>query len=506
MQNSVSPIAAPHPQLADPNRKADDPILLYRGPMKGHWTDTEAITTAFPAAPGEKQPSNFAQQLIDGVQGTGEVTLALSPAPHVSWLFLAMIWPPMQGWPVLVPPGALTTEFATRAGPGGPPELPESRHESAGRSRVFFPVQVGDPNGRLDEIRFYLVNFQVLQLIDNVNRGERSDPLARMDLRADGWRVEIESLPNEEFGQVVHHLEEQRGYAITHTCRIWREGGKAAQNPFTFAEAESILEAVQLFFSFVRGGMVAVALPVGYRNGTSEFEQWSVTTVDPGRYPDPHRSRPYPGWDLWYDHPPFNRKAAAWLPPMFEQFAAKWWHPDSQFQKLWRKVFRELILTYTDAERMEQSTAIVPACTALETLGWAVLVKMEQWITEDRPPGGGRSEYESLTAADRLRLLLRWAGLSTEIPTSLSRIRQEAQGRDNWDGPQIATWARNRVVHPDRRDRLVDGIAAEAWLLAMWYAELTILKLLDYDGWFRDRLDNEKIKRVPWADESSVPE
>lgn len=150
MQNNASPIAAPHPQLADPDRKTDAPILLYRGPMKGRWTDTVAITAAFPAAPGEKQPSSFAQQLMDGVQGTGEVALALSPAPHVSWLFLAMIWPPNQGWPVLVPPGALTTEFATRAGPGGPPELPESQFISAGRSRVFFPVQVGNPNGRLD--------------------------------------------------------------------------------------------------------------------------------------------------------------------------------------------------------------------------------------------------------------------------------------------------------------------------------------------------------------------
>ena len=506
MKNYVSPIAAPHPGLADPNRKADEPILLYRGLIEGRWTDAEAINTAFPGPPNEQQASSLAQQLLDGVQGSGEVKLALSPTPHVSWFFRTTLWPPMLGWPVLVPPRGLATEFATRAGTGGPPRLPESKTASGGRSRVMFPVQVGGLYCYLDEIRFYLINFQVMQLVGVVHLGEQTDPMARLDLRANGWRVEIESRPKDEFHQVIHHLEEQRGYAITHICRIRKEGDKATHSTFTFEEAKTVLEAIQLFVSFVRGGMVGVALPVGYRNGASEFEQWSVTQVDPGRYPDPHRSRPYPGWYLWWDHPPLNRKAATWLPSMFEQFAAKWWHSDTQFQKLWRNVFRELIFTYTDAERMAPSRAIVPACTALETLGWAVLVEMEGWLTGDRPPEGGGSGYDRLTAADRLRLLLCWAGLSTEVPASLPKLRQKVQGRDNWDGPQIVTWARNRVVHPDRRAQMGDGIAAESWLLAMWYTELIILKLLDYDGYFRDRLDNEEIKRVPWATESPIPE
>ena len=56
-------------------------------------------------------------------------------------------------------------------------------------------------------------------------------------------------------------------------------------------------------------------------------------------------------------------------------------------------------------------------------------------------------------------------------------------------------------MHPDRHDQLVEGIAAESWLLAMWYTELVVLKLLDYDGYYRDRLDGGKIKRVPWVAE-----
>ena len=57
------------------------------------------------------------------------------------------------------------------------------------------------------------------------------------------------------------------------------------------------------------------------------------------------------------------------------------------------------------------------------------------------------------------------------------------------------------MVHPDRRDQLTDRIAMESLRLPLWYAELVILKLLDYDGYLRDRLDAGRIKKVPWMTE-----
>lgn len=502
MYNNSSPIDSPHPDLSvdevptklDPYRPADSPTLLYRGSMRGRWRNPESIRPHF-----QGLPDNLTQDCIDqlrtGLEGVGEVSFALSPEPHISWLFQhGASWATHAGWPQLVPP-IISQGFATRAAPQDPPEFHVRGIASSGTSRVMFPVRIGNPENRLDEIRFYLVNFQVMYLVDDVHRHERADSRAWLSLRANGWRVDIERRP--DFNQALHHLEEQRGYAVTHNCRLRREDDGTLRQ-FTFEEAESVLEAVELFASFVRGGMVGLALPVGYRDGVSMFEEWHVTPVDPGRYPDPGHPSPFPGWYLWYDYPGANRKASKWLPPLFNQFAAKWWHPNTDLQRFWRNVFRELIYTYTDAERIDERRGIVPACTALETLGWAILVVTERWLTGDRQPAGGRGGYERLTAADQLRLLLRWAGLTTELPQSLSRLKQKAVS-NNWDGPQVVTWVRNRVVHPDRHDQLVDGIAAESWLLAMWYTELVILKLLGYDGYFRDRLDGGQIKRVPWV-------
>ena len=507
MPNEYLPIDSPFPDLQVnekapelvPYSPAEYPSLLYRGPMAGRWRNTQEIYSfvkSFEPPLPDEELQNFANELLTGVDGVGEFRLVLSPDPHISWWFETDFWPTNLGWPELVPPSMLSLGLATRAGPDGPPGYVRSNRSSMGLSRVMFPVRIGRSNEPIDEVRFFLVNFQIYELVDVVCRGGQTDSDALLSLRVNGWRIDIER--RLDFAQALNHLEEKRGYAVTHNCRLSREDGQGERQTFTFEESEAVLEAIQLFASFVRGGMVGVALPIGYLNALPVFEQWHVTSADPGRYPDPNRPRPFPGWYVWID---VNRLGVSkWLPPLFNQFATKWWHLDIQLKKFWRNVFRQLIYTYTDAERIDESRAIVPAGTALETLGWAILVVKERWLTDDRQPDSGRGGYDRLTSADRMRLLLRWAGLTTEIPQTLLKLRKKAAS-NNWDGPQLVTWVRNRVVHPDRRDQLVDGIAAESWLLAMWYTELVILKLLGYHGFFRDRLDKGKIKRVPWASE-----
>ena len=507
MNNNHLPIESPLPELqvdvtateVAPYSPAENPALLYRGPIAGRWGNTDKVYSfvrSFQPPLPDGQLHDFANELLTGVGGVGEVRLVLSPDPHISWWFGSNSWPANLGWPELVPSSVLSSGLATRAGPSGPPKYPRGKMNSAGRSRVMFPVQIGDRSGSIDEIRFYLINFQVYELVDDLLREGQTDSNALLRLRANGWRIDIER--RLDFPQALHHLEEQRGYAVTHNCRLWKETEDGEREQFTFEESESVLEAIQLFASFVRGGMVGLAVPVGYREGVSVFEQWYVTPVDSGRYPDPNRPRPFPGWYVWIDVA--RRGVSRWLPSLFDQFAAKWWNSDTQLLKFWRNVFRELIYTYTDAERIDERRGVVPACTALETLGWAILVVTERWLTGGRQSDGGMSGYDSLTAADQMRLLLRWAGLPTETPVALSRLRQKAVS-SNWDCPQVVTWVRNRVVHPDRRDQLVDGIADEAWLMAMWYTELVMLKLLGYDGYYRDRLDDGEIKRVPWVAE-----
>ena len=504
MSDDVFPLKPAHPLASGLEISEFQSLLLYRGKMTGRWLEVSLTTTARSASSGCATQAKVVHAELDA-WGVGEVALKLSPDPHLEWLFrhggisVGGLPVPIAEWPEMVPPRVILAGFATRAGPDGPPNPSVAGSVSGGRRREMRAIEIGDRSRQLDEIRFYLVNFQVWFLTEDVQRNGATDKLAGMRLRSNGWRVEIER--RADFNDVQGRIEEQRGYGITHHCRLWRARADGSPENFNFDDAEPVLEAVTLFASFVRGGMVGLALPVGYKKDMSSFESWHVSAVDPGRYPDPHRPWPLPGWYPLYRPPGYESPhAATWLPALFEALAGRFLHSNTDSRRFWQGVFRELVYTYADAERLDKERAVVPACTALETLGWSILVVQEKWLTGDRHPDRGRGGYERLTAADRLRLLLRWAGLAPAVPANLSNLQAKAtENNGRMDSADLITWARNRVVHPDKHDQLPSGLASESWLVAMYYAELIILKLLGYDGYYRNRLDNEEVERVPWS-------
>ena len=499
MNSIVFPIDPPHPLAAGPSQLATHRLLLYSGPMTGRWFNVTTTQTPAPGTIGSRESLTVTEPRKD-VPGVGTVTLRLSPDPHLDWFFAHSGLVPLTEWPEIVPPSSLSKSFATRVGRSGLPEEPD-RHASAagvGNCRIPVPVRIGDPDSPVDEVRFYLVNFQVWFLTEDIERDESTDPRSGLRLQVNDWRIDIER--RSEFSDAMMYVEENRGYAMTHNCRLWREAATGSHAKFSMRKAAPVLEALTLYASFLRGGMVGMALPVGYNAGKSVIETWHVSPADPGRYPHPNRTRPLGGWYPLYRPPGYeNPHPATWLAPLFEQFASRFLHPESGPRAFWQNVLRELVCTYTDAERVDTNRAIVPACTALETLGWAILVVQESWLTGDQHPDRGRGGYEKLTAADRLRLLCRWAGLTTDVPRSLPRLVDKAAQGGNWDCPTVIAWTRNRVVHPDKHDQLTDGLASEAWLVAMWYTELMILKLLRYDGYFRNKLSDEAVERVPWT-------
>ena len=503
MPDNALPLKPPHLLANIPDFSTSHCLLLYRGQTTGRWLNVQGTRTG-PGSDGRQESRTYTLPQQDA-NGYGEVTLRLSPEPHMDWLF----WHggvsqdgyplPALKWPLFVPPTSLSGEFATRAGHDGPPPVSVRPSIAGGTRRLESPIDIGRRSGLLDEVRFYLVNFQICFLIDAVSRNGKADRHAGLKLRAGDWRVEIER--REDFMDVLNYVEEHQGYGVTHHGRLWREDGDEARENFTFDDAAPVLKALMLFASFVRGGLVGLALPVGYKDDESAFERWHVTPVDPGRYPHPHRTWPLPGWyPLYLPTGYVNPHPATWLPALFERFAEKFLHVDVETRQFWQSVLCELVYTYTDAERFDKERAIVPACTALETLGWAILVVQDKWLTGDRHPQRGRGGYERLAAADRLRLLLRWAGLATDIPSHLPHlVAKAAEHNGKADSAELIAWTRNRVVHPDKHDQLPDGLSPEAWMVAMWYTELTILRLLGYDGYYRNRLNGEEVERVPWA-------
>ena len=176
----------------------------------------------------------------------GEVALKLSPDPHLEWLFrhrgasAGGVPVAIVESPKMVPPRVVSSGFATRAGPDGPPKPSAAGTVSGGRRREMRAIEIGDRSRQLDEIRFYLVNFQVWFLTEHVKRNEETDKLAGMRLCSNEWRVEIERRAG--FNDVQVRIEEQRGLL---TIAVFGERGPMGLRRASISTTRVVSRVVQ---------------------------------------------------------------------------------------------------------------------------------------------------------------------------------------------------------------------------------------------------------------------
>ena len=99
-----------------------------------------------------------------------------------------------------------------------------------------------------------------------------------------------------------------------------------------------------------------------------------------------------------------------------------------------------------------------------------------------------------------IRGLLAWLNVSPSNFGELDRLKILALNK-GWDGPEAIANIRNALTHAVSRGE--SKLAFEASQLAMWYLELTILKLCDFQGDYTNRtvLTGPWFRRekVPWA-------
>jgi hypothetical protein len=334
------------------------------------------------------------------------------------------------------------------------------------KSGSLRPYVAGAVDAPIRSAVFNLVNFSDLPGVERI--GTTSDwRLARNILTVDDWRLVLDRTADAPFDE----LKQTGGYAFTHVCALERKDGE----PFVWSDASRVREAVFHGLSFAHGALVGHALPVGLDNeGTRQWAEWSVTIADG-----------------WHNHFSWCADLAS-LDPVVQGLA------QGYSDDLWREATNRAIRYYVDANRPEPvDVTLGIAGTGLEILEWAILLEIEGWLTLEAD--------EKLSSADRLRLLLKWANISTDLPTTLPNLTRVAAEK-RFDGPATAMWARNRTVHPPKRRRqdwLRSDAIVEAWRLLTWYLELVILRMVGYQGQYVSRVAERPsmfaLESVPWS-------
>ncbi len=328
------------------------------------------------------------------------------------------------------------------------------------------PIQWSDNSEELQKVNFHIVNFPEFRSTcqQQFDDGTRVSRINSLVLEYHPWRVSISELSS--IGDVYKTLRAS-GYAITHAGQLQRIDGQS----FPSSDAVKIIWAIQNFLSFCAGCWIGVTLPVGFdAEGNRAWEQCGCGRCD--RW----KSR-----ESWFA--PLHGDTLRVLFPGFIRL----WESET-----WRRPLSETLYWYCLANDSGNGvdTGIILAQTAMETIAWNLLVNDKEAIT---PKG-----YKELWASDRFRLLFSFLDIPKEIPDGLEKLKKSAKQLGWSDGLHAFTEIRNSIIHPEKKNRHDnDGFFLEAWRLGLWFLDLLILRLCEYEGKYANRWSGDVV-HVPW--------
>ncbi len=257
---------------------------------------------------------------------------------------------------------------------------------------------------------------------------------------------------------------------------------KKKKGDLSFEKCKEILDCFDMFISFINGRRTSAIFAQGLFNNKNMWSDFTGHYVDNYKY------------------------AMSWLPNENVKELNKLWQV---FSKLWqdkhsRHFLESVVHWYTMANTNKglAEGAIIMAQTALELIYNWLLVNQNKLLVGN--------DAQNISASNKIRLLLSYLNVTTSIPASLKILKSFP---DTVDAPDALVQIRNSIVHTQevKRKKLksVDPkIYFEALQLAIWYIELSLLKILQYNDRYYNRTIREghlikSIELVPWYDTMS---
>jgi hypothetical protein len=292
---------------------------------------------------------------------------------------------------------------------------------------------------------------------------------ARITFKSGHYTIDIDKLPTFKTDHIT--LKSSGGYMALYAGRITDDRG-------TIKHKDVIDILGQLHhFLYLLGGRRNVPL---FLSGIHDEELlWQDCT--------PFTSDVYKYVQCWSDIMTVDGLQELW--DTFD----KYWHDEND-----RDFLQTVIHWYVEANA---STAYVEGSiiltqTALELVyNWMLIDKKKLIIGKDA---------ESLSASNKIRLILNQLDISPVIPANLVELLGVPEIAD---GPEVFVQIRNGLIHGQerkRRELMNISILAknEALTLGVWYLELALLKILDYKGKYNNRVSEDRWFGVgqvlPW--------
>lgn len=350
-------------------------------------------------------------------------------------------------------------------------KMPENQIELRG----YFTkgIVLGDNSVEVQTIRFAVPNLRKLTGASDFRDEERVYFSQRITLDANDYVIKLDRVSNYE--KLEKELDKSGGFAITHI-------GEAISVKKQFAKesVKIIQDELRLFLSFLNGSKTSLISTHGIFEDKSVWREYRNTVVDTYKYVQ--------SWLPKYDSSDLEN-----LYKMFYEL----------FKKDGCKDFLQTVVHWynsanTGAGAIEGS--IVLAQTALELIfNWWIVEQKKMILGEDS---------KDLSASNKIRLILSQLNQSSDIPNHYRGLKDVVRNTgETQDAPEAITQIRNAIVHShkEKRKKLKDiSVDAKFFALQMsiWYIELSLLKILEYNGKYQNRCSEIQADQyVPWVKE-----
>jgi hypothetical protein len=348
------------------------------------------------------------------------------------------------------------------------------------------PFDIGNGD-KISYVIFHITNFS--DYIGTNIQDETKLWKGEITLESEEWRITIDTLS--KWKEIHEALKNRGGYAITNVAKLERIDGQT----FTSEEAENILFGLNHFLSFVAGRWICPILPSGFdRDNNKIWEKWSyrkLQSYQPGKIIS------------WLpEHSPSDLTTA------FKGFMKKYLDPD------WQESLRLLVYLYVESNNAGCEQAIITIQSAFELLAWLILVEQYKILSKEG--------IEKLPAFELLRLLFHSLQIPLELPQpsdqfyieELHKMSKMSKAENYSDSPKCITVVRNKIIHPKRTSdkegkakpilTFSSPIHREASLLSLWYLEMCLLKIFEYEGVYANRLRKNRwagnYDPLPWQE------
>ncbi|GAB3027754.1 hypothetical protein GCM10027051_35880 [Niabella terrae] len=334
-------------------------------------------------------------------------------------------------------------------------------------------IILGDEKRKVDKVSFSIPNhyeYHGEPVKTSISVGNY-----RLQFSTEDHKIIIDKHP--KYKQRTEKLKAQGGYLILCTGEIQFKKDK------TIDQATKLCHCLRYFLSFLNGQRTAPLFLFGHKNDEIVWQHYGNFNPSPFMQIE--------NWGTRYSK---MELGPAW----------------ANFLKLWDVPDHASFLTFAIRWYVEANTkngfpegALIMAQTALELIfNW--------WIVENKKIILG-SDAKNLSAENKIRLILSNSNVPAELPLYiLADFKQHNYKEEHNDGPNFIVTLRNAIVHANQNKRkkifeLSSRITFLALQLSLWYVEMALLRILEYQGKYYDR--NNSIRwhgtdhehYVPWV-------